>query len=35
MNVDILNTTLEVSENPGLDMIDPRLHGHYHPCGEW
>ncbi|MGD8435765.1 MAG: type VI secretion system protein IglI family protein [Syntrophobacterales bacterium] len=25
MNVDILNTTLEVSENPGLDMIDPRF----------
>jgi hypothetical protein len=25
MNVDILNSTLEVSENPGLDMIDPRL----------
>jgi len=25
MNLDILNTTLEVSENPGLDMIDPRL----------
>lgn len=25
MNIDILNTTLEVSENPGMDMIDPRL----------
>ena len=25
MNIDILNTTLEVSENPGLDVIDPRF----------
>lgn len=25
MNIDLLNTTLEVTENPGLDMIDPRL----------
>lgn len=25
MNIDLLNTTLEVAENPGLDMIDPRL----------
>lgn len=25
MNIDILNTTLEVTENPGLDIIDPRL----------
>lgn len=25
MNIELLNTTLEVTENPGLDMIDPRL----------
>jgi hypothetical protein len=25
MNIDILNTTLEVSEDPGLDVIDPRF----------
>ena len=25
MNIDILNTTLAVSENPGLDVIDPRF----------
>ena len=25
MNIDILNTTLEVTEDPGLDIIDPRL----------
>jgi hypothetical protein len=25
MNIDLLNTTLEVTEDPGLDMIDPRL----------
>ncbi len=25
MNIELLNTTLEVAENPGLDMIDPRL----------
>jgi len=25
MNIDILKTTLEVSENPGLDVIDPRF----------
>jgi hypothetical protein len=25
MNIELLNTTLEVTENPGLDMIDPRF----------
>ena len=25
MNIDILNTTLEASENPGLDVLDPRF----------
>jgi hypothetical protein len=25
MNIDMLNTTLEVKEDPGLDIIDPRL----------
>jgi hypothetical protein len=25
MNIDIINTTLEVSEDPGLDIIDPRF----------
>ena len=25
MNIDLLNTTLEATEDPGLDMIDPRL----------
>jgi hypothetical protein len=25
MNIELLNTSLEVTENPGLDMIDPRL----------
>ena len=25
MNIELLNTTLEVTENPGLDVIDPRL----------
>jgi len=25
MKIDLLNTTLEVTENPGMEMIDPRL----------
>lgn len=25
MNIDIINTTLEVTENPGLDTLDPRF----------